>query len=201
MGRIVLIDGENLVHGIRNLAANGKEKVSREKLLGFPYRKLIQTVLEDESKAQFFFYGAKLREIKQDKKLLNKSKEIIKWQSRLVNDLQKEGIQFVKVGNLRARERDPCPKCQHQEWHLIEKGVDVGLAVAMVSQANRNNEIVLVSSDTDLLPAVRIAKQSSKLIYIGYENNLVVSLVRNTHLTRVITEQMVDKFLKEISKI
>jgi uncharacterized LabA/DUF88 family protein len=153
-------------------------------------------VLEDEEKAQIFFYGARLKQFHEDEKILKKTQEIIKWQSHIVNDLQKQGIQFVKVGNLRARETNPCPKCKHHEWHLIEKGVDVGLAVAMVTNAAKNTEIVLVSSDTDLIPAVKVAKLRAKLIYVGYESSLVVSMIRNTHLTRIITKPMVQRYLK-----
>lgn len=200
MKRLILIDGENLIHGLRNLGGSEDKKLPREKLIGFPFRKLLNEVLEDEEKAQIFFYGARLKQFHEDKKIFKKTQEIIKWQSHIVNDLQKQGIQFVKVGNLRARETNPCPKCQHHEWHLIEKGVDVGLAVAMVTNAAKNTEIVLVSSDTDLIPAVKVAKQRSKLIYVGYENSLVVSMVRNTHLTRIITRPMVQRYLKESKK-
>lgn len=198
MKRLILIDGENLIHGLRNLAGENGKKLPRKQFLGFPFRDLINEVLEDDKKAQIYFYGARLKQFKQDKKLLNKTQEVIRWQSRLVNDLQKQGIQFVKVGNLRARETNPCPKCTHHEWHLIEKGVDVGLAVSMVTGASRNTEIVLISSDTDLLPAVKIAKQKSRIVYVGYESSLVVSLIRNTQLTRIITKPMVKRYLKKI---
>lgn len=87
-------------------------------------------------------------------------------------------------------------KCGHNEWHLLEKGVDVGLAVKMVTEASRSKEIVIISSDTDLIPAVRVAREKSHMIYVGYENSLVVSLVRNTNLTRVITQKMALKYLK-----
>lgn len=195
MKRLILIDGENLIHGLRKLAGDNGEKISREALLGFNIRGLINEVLEDEEKAQIYLFGARLRQAGQDKVLFKKTKEIISWQSRFMNDLQKQGIQFVKVGNLRARETEPCRKCKHHEWHLVEKGVDVGLAVAMIT-APKNTEVVLISSDTDLLPAVKVAKQNMKIIYVGYENSLVVSMVRNTQLTRVITKKMVLKHLK-----
>ena len=200
MSRLILIDGENLIYGLRKLAGKDGNRATREKLLGFDFRGLLNEVLEDEQKAQIMFYGAKLRKFSADKAILKKTTEAIKWQSYLVNDLQKQGIQFVKVGNLRARETDPCPGCGHHEWHLLEKGVDVGLAVRMVAAASRNTEIVLVSSDTDLLPAVREAKEKSRIIYIGYENSLVVSLVRNTHITKVITAQMVANHLQKNQK-
>lgn len=114
MSRIILIDGENLVYGLRKLVGKDGNKASRDKLLGFDYRGLINEVLEDEQKAQIFFYGAKLRRIDHDPKLQKKTKDVIKWQSFLVNDLQKQGIQFVKVGNLRARETEPCIKMRSQ---------------------------------------------------------------------------------------
>lgn len=200
MKRIILIDGENFLYGLRALGSDTKDRLPREDFHNFSFKGLINEVLEDEEKAQVFFYGARLKECRHDKKIQNKTRKHIKSQSHLVSNLQREGIQFVKVGNLRARETEPCPNCKHHEWYLIEKGVDVGLAVSMVTKAEKNTEIILISSDTDLLPAVKVAKEKSKIIYVGYENRLVVSLVRNTNITKVITKAMVQKYLKKAKK-
>lgn len=198
MRRVVLIDGENFLHGIRALAGDGATLVSRENFVEYPFRSLLNEVLSDNTKAQVLYFGARLHRYDQTPLLLEKSERTILLQSRLVSTLQRQKINFIKVGYLRARETGKCSQCNHQEWILIEKGVDVGLATRMLAEADQDTEIVLISSDTDLLPAVRAAKQiGSKIMFVGYENQPILALIQLADLHRVITKTMVEKYLKE----
>lgn len=195
--RIVLIDGENLLYGLRTLLGSGKVKASREHFIDFNFRGLLSDVLGEDEVGEIFFYGAKLRRYAQTPELQSKTEAVVKQQARLVNTLQSQKIHFVKVGYLRARETEACTNCEHTEWHLLEKGVDVGLAVKMVTDVPRGKEIVLVSSDTDLMPAVKaVLLRGAKLTYVGFENRVVSSLSSVANSTRVITKEMVKKHLK-----
>lgn len=112
-----------------------------------------------------------------------------------MNHIQAQKIQFIKVGYLRAREVDPCVNCGHQGWKLAEKGVDVGLAVRAVADANDQTEIVVVSADTDLLPALQQAKKrGAKMIHIGYEYRPIAALSRAADITRMITLPLAEKY-------
>jgi len=196
MNRIILIDGENLNRAIRNLAGSVESPVPRDRLDGFNYKKLIDDVLGDKTKAQIFFFGARLRKYDFDEEILAQSTESIRLQAKLVNNLQKQGISFIKLGYLRAREGKPCQKCGHSKWNLTEKGVDVGLAVRMVTEAGPNTEIVLFSADTDLLPAVKTAvKLGSRVIFVGYEYQPALALSKVATITRLITAPIVKKYL------
>jgi len=196
--RIVLVDGENLLYGLRTLMGSKKVKASRELFTNFNFRGLLEEVLGDDKLGEVFFYGAKLRRYKETPQLQAKTEAVIRQQAKLVNTLQSQKIHFVKVGYLRARETEACANCNHTEWHLLEKGVDVGLAVKLLTDVPRGKEVVLVSSDTDLLPAVKaVLIRGAKMTYIGFENRVVNSLSSVAGSTRVITKEMIKKHLKK----
>ncbi len=110
-----------------------------------------------------------------------------------MNQLQKQKIMFIKIGYLRAREIEIGNG--RKEWKLTEKGVDVGLAVRIVTEAHPNTELVVVTADTDLLPALSAAKkQGAKLISIGYEHRPIISLSRASDGTRIITIPLAQKY-------
>jgi uncharacterized LabA/DUF88 family protein len=112
-----------------------------------------------------------------------------------MNLIQLQKIHFIKVGYLRARESDPCEKCSHQTWKLTEKGVDVGLAVRMLGEANPDTEIVVISADTDLLPAFKAtSKLGAKLMHVGYETSPVYALIKASDKNRVITLPLAQKY-------
>ena len=196
MNRIVLIDGENLTYGLRSLLDNNSKIVARDNLHKFNYRGMIEELLSDNPPIKILWFGAKLRKYHQSEQITFKSDRAVKNQSRFVNDLVKQNIEFVKVGYLRARESEPCINCNYQSWKLAEKGVDVGLAVRAVTEATAGNEVVIISADTDLLPAFHAAKSlNAKIMYIGYENRPIFALAKSASSTRIISLPIVTKYL------
>ena len=196
MKRIVLIDGENLVYGLRHLLGSDEEKANRSEIDGFDFRGLLEEILQDNSPSQILWFGARLRIYDNSEEIKLKSESAVRQQSYFVNDIQKQRITFIKVGYLRAREVE-CGD-GHLDWRLVEKGVDVGLAVRIVTEANPETEIVVVSADTDLLPAFKAAtKVGAKLIHIGYEYRPIASLSRAANATRTITIPLAQKYKKQ----
>ncbi len=195
MRRIVLIDGENFVYGIRHMLGSDAKKAPRSAVEGFNFRGLLEELLADNLPSEIFWFGARLRLYEQSDELKRKSSDAIKAQSKFVNQIQQQKISFIKVGYLRARESDPCENCSHQTWKLAEKGVDVGLAVRMVLEANSDTEIVVISADTDLLPAFIAAKKlEAKLLHIGYETRPIYALTKASDISRTITLPLVQKY-------
>lgn len=196
MQRIVLIDGENLVYGLRTLLADATgNKAARSQIATFNFRGLLEELLSDNPPSQILWFGARLQRYDDTPELREKSESYIHWQARFMNHIQAQKIQFIKVGYLRAREIDPCPNCGRQSWKLTEKGVDVGLAVRAVAEADDNTEIVIVSADTDLLPAFQQAKKrGAKLIHIGYEYRPIAALSRVADITRMVTLPLAEKY-------
>lgn len=201
MKRIVLVDGENLIYGLRILLGSKITKADRIKLENFNFRGMIEELLSDNLTSEIFWFGARLRRYDETEELIIKSESAISQQAKFMNLIKSQKIQFVKVGYLRARELDPCSKCGHAEWKLAEKGVDVGLAVKLVTESSPKREIVIISADTDLLPAFHAARKlGAKIIHIGYENRPIASLSHASHITRVITLPIARKFINQASK-
>ena len=202
MRRIVLVDGENLVYALRTLLGSDEAKAERSVLKKYSYRELIDELLEDQKPSQILWFGARLRLYDENEEIRVKSESAVRQQSSFVNDIQTQGIQFVKVGYLRARQLDPCKQCQQVSWKLTEKGVDVGLAVRMVTDAMiPDTEIVVISADTDLLPAFKAAaKIGCKIIHVGYEYLPIASLSRAAQATRIITKPLAAKHVFMASK-
>lgn len=72
-----------------------------------------------------------------------------------------------------------------------EKGVDVLLALDLALGAvdAKYDKAILVSSDTDLLPAVREVKNRNKQVeYIGFSHRPSLGMVSNCSSSRMITE-------------
>lgn len=203
MKRLVLIDGENLTYGLRTLLNDDPDiaKAPRSILNGYDFRGLIEELLEDARPSDILWFGARLRRYTTDPIIQAKSEAAISLQAGFVNMLQSQKITFIKVGYLRARETEACKNCGETEWNLIEKGVDVGLAIRMLSEANENTEIVVVSADTDLLPAIRASrKMGGKIMHVGYEFKPIAALSTNSDSTRIITRPLARKY-KELRLI
>ncbi len=194
MRRIVLIDGENLVYGLREMLGKDGNRAPRSVMSSLGVRNLIEELLEDNLPVEIVWFGAKLRVYDSTKELYAKSKAAVQIQSAFMNYLQDQKIKFNKVGYLRARESDPCEKCGGQTWKLAEKGVDVGMAVAMLTEANKDTELVVITSDTDLLPAFKAArKMGARIMHIGFEHRPISALSRNSDTNRNITRPLINK--------
>ena len=87
MRRIVLIDGENLVYGIRQMLGNDVSKAPRSVAENFNFRGLLEELLADNLPSEILWFGARLRLHEQSEDLKRKSSDAIKAQSRLVNQI------------------------------------------------------------------------------------------------------------------
>ncbi|MBI5134779.1 NYN domain-containing protein [Candidatus Uhrbacteria bacterium] len=81
-----------------------------------------------------------------------------------------------------------------------EKGVDVGLAVDMVSAACNKNlkTAIMASSDSDLQPAIReLNKRGVECIYLGFELQPNKGLTYTTKRTILIRNSEVLQFAQQ----
>lgn len=79
-----------------------------------------------------------------------------------------------------------------------EKGVDVNIAVNLLVATYENlcEKLILVSSDTDLLPAILKAKEKGKIVeYIGFSHKPSVALVARCSVSRLLTKEDISKFI------
>jgi uncharacterized protein (TIGR00288 family) len=80
-----------------------------------------------------------------------------------------------------------------------EKGVDVRIAIDILHGAvkNKYDECYLISSDTDIIPAIIDAKAEKKnIIYIGFEGAISHAMKANCSKTILITKKMIKECAK-----
>ncbi len=73
-----------------------------------------------------------------------------------------------------------------------EKGVDVNMAVDILVAAYENicDRIIIVSSDTDLLPAVKKAREKKKIVeYIGFSHMKSYAMMNNCSKYTLLTKK------------
>jgi uncharacterized LabA/DUF88 family protein len=196
MKKIILIDGENLIHGLCGLLSNKNTKYDRFDLINYDFRGLVKEILPKPKAYKIYWFGTKLKLYRQSEYLIQKTRLAIDFQSHFINKLQDQGINFIKAGYLRARETEPCATCKKTHWKLTEKGVDVSIAVEMVSNANKNTEIVIISADTDLLPAFKASsKLGATLISVTYSNIKSTALSKESYRTIYIDKGLAQKYI------
>ena len=164
---------------------------SKDELTKIDMRSLFEDIAGND--VEIVFYGAKVR-VRKDLGDSIHEKTILfsDVARRLRNTLNNQGIIFKEIGKLKVRDSDVCHNCQHRDLRMQEKGVDVGMAVDIVVDACNGaiDEVVLVSSDTDLLPAIQAAKdQTVKVTYIGFSDKMTKAIARQADVSVVMSDQ------------
>ena len=116
---------------------------------------------------------------KTDPYLEAKTKNIIAKQRALRNSLLTQGIEFIESGRLKVRDGDVCRSCNSSDLHLQEKGVDVKIAVDIINDGIKDRKLYVVSSDTDLLPA--IGASPAHIVYVGFPKLLTNALQQSAN--------------------
>lgn len=190
MDSILIVDWENFKRKLADVFK--EEKISQPDWYQYDFKGLFEKVLSGIIINQKFFYFAKIKEHKDTEK---KSKELIEEQRLLKNHLEKQGFKIVLSGRVRGQYEDGF----FGKKMLIfkEKGVDVKIAVDMVSMAcdKKVKEFIIASSDSDLQPAINeIKKRGACCIYLGFETQINRGLSFNTHRTILIRNSEVIEF-------
>lgn len=175
----VFIDGSNFYFKLRTLVPHKMD------LIRYRYRELIKSYLnQDESLVYVGYYIGVVRDDGKHKGSA-KAQELRRHQQQLFAELTKQKMQIVR-GYLLER-----------DGRFFEKGVDVRLAVDIVTQAydKQYDTAFVVSSDTDLIPAIQKAKAHKReIVHIGFEHQPSLALIRYASRTRVITRKDVERF-------
>ncbi len=169
MKKILLIDGENFVHSVVHSLQQSNAIRTRQQLHRIDCKQLFTCILPNGTFADISYYTTKIQISRTPAKLQKSLNLIRSWNARWVPYLANQGIHFVKAGNLRVRDSKRCSHCGHKTAVLQEKGVDVRLAVDIVTRAGKGVELYVLSSDADILSAVHGAKaRGAKVIYVAF---------------------------------
>lgn len=173
---LIIFDGSNFYHG-------SKRMLPEIHLTNFNYKKLAEK-LSGSSENIIEYCVGEIRQNEKDKK----SMRLYANQQALFYQLEKQGI-ILKKGYMLKN-----------DGVFHEKGVDVRIAIDIVRGALKNeyDNCYIISSDTDIIPAILEAKfDKKKIIYVGFKNFISRALRANCSKTVLISKSI----LRECSKI
>ena len=195
MKTIVFIDGENFRHKLAEVLKAHKRIKNSQELKKFDVRGLVSELIPEYADPEIGYFGAKVAVLGKQRSTRQKTTAIIQQKRAWNSILKEQGIHYFEVGMLRLRDSNQ----KDGSEYLVEKGVDVGMAVDMLVEAlSRGTErIVFVSSDTDILPAVMALKSAGiDTTYIAHDTFIIPSLAYFSTRTRVFSDTQIIKFLE-----
>lgn len=193
MNTILFIDGRNFLSKITDVLNPEREKSKEMDFSTYNFSGLIDKVLQDIKIDRKMVYLGKLQ--KHDE-TADKSEELIEKQRQLKDHLEKQGFKVIIAGRVRGY-LERCPK-GHETLTFKEKGVDVRMAVDMISWACRKQlkTAIIGSSDSDLQPAIKeLESLGTERIYLGFELSPNKGLTYTTNRTILIRNSEVSEFI------
>jgi uncharacterized LabA/DUF88 family protein len=182
MRAFVFIDGSNFYFKLRLL----KEKLQGEyNLQDFNFRAFSEWLVKPNDLFEVHYYLGAVKQQNNNEK----SFRMYADQQRLLMKLQKQNIMVV-LGHL----------IRHPDKTYHEKGVDVRLAIEMIRYARQDKYDIayLLSSDTDLVPAVEEAQTFSKKVqYVGIPKGQSYGLTKVSDDVRLIRPEDIEPFLEK----
>lgn len=172
---IVLIDGSNFYFKLKDLDLHF--------LLDFDFSEFAKTLSGDSRLVDAIYYVGKIRTDG-----TQKTKELFDSQQKLLGHLKNHKYKYSLGYLLKS------------DGKFREKGVDVNIAVDILAAAYENlaDRIIIVSSDTDLLPAIKKAIEKGKTVeYIGFSHKPSVAMVANCSKSRLLTKDDILPFVKQ----
>jgi len=171
----IYIDGSNLYYKLKELGI--------ENTIEFNYSKFCDYLARGRKVISKRYYVGVVRA-----KMDNiKGQELRKEQQKLFNNLRKQDF-IIKRGYLMEN---------NVRYH--EKGVDVKLAIDLLIGAYDNiyDVAIVVSSDTDLIPAIKQIKYLNKEIeYIGFSHRPSFGMQKYATKSILLLKEDIEKFIQ-----
>ena len=172
---IVQYDGSNFYKKVKTI-------LPQIHLTNFDYKGLARDIVQGYD-IQINYYVGEIKQYPGNKK----SEILYANQQKLFTNLRNQNIE-IKLGYLLM-----------SAGAFHEKGVDVQIAVDMTRAAIKNNyeKFYLISSDTDLLPAIQTAKDEKKeVVYVAFENFISRALMKNCSAYLILKKDQILKHAK-----
>lgn len=173
----IAIDGSNFYYKLKKLGFKNLSKFNFEKFTSY-----LASQEKRPSKLNGYYIGIVREEVGNPKSI-----ELKKGQDKFLAKLAKQPF-TIKRGYILKSGRE-----------YFEKGVDVQIAVDMCMKAARDeyDQLILVSSDTDLIPAIREVKSLRKTVeYVGFGNSPSFALIRFSDTRRLLLKEDLQKFFE-----
>lgn len=125
----------------------------------------------------------------------------------------REEARNKKSKELRRNQRIFIGKIKNRGWHVVfgtmmknggyhEKGVDVHIAVDILVGAYENlyDTLIIVSSDTDLIPALAKARSMHRQVeYIGFSHKPSHAIIEHSDVRKLLTKEELEQFISTSS--
>lgn len=170
---IVLIDGSNLYFKLKDLKLHN--------LLNLNFSAFVKKLAKDCDVVKTTYYVGKIRTDGSEK-----TQRLFNNQRKLFAHLRKHKI-IYSLGYLLK-----------SDGVFHEKGVDVNIAVDILVTTYESlaDRIIIVSSDTDLLPAIRKAKEKGKFVeYVGFSHKVSVAMVANCSESTLLKKEDLEPYI------
>ena len=169
---IILIDGSNLYFKLKDLELHH--------LVDFNFLGLTKLLIRKRTLVNCEYYvGA----VKSDG--TKHTQKLQANQQKLLSHLRRQRVHYTLGYLLKS------------DGIVHEKGVDVNIAIDMLVAAYEDtaDHIILVSSDTDLLPAIKKVKACGKTVeYIGFSHTPSLAMIANCSVSRLLTKEDLTPF-------
>lgn len=169
---IILIDGSNFYFKLRDLGLDNQ--------LCFNFREFTQYLSSQYKNISTTYYIGAVR-TKND----FHTKRLHSKQQKLFQYLLSQGIKY-SLGYL-----------LESNGLIHEKGVDIQIAVDMLvnSYENKVDRIILISSDTDLIPAIKQVQRLGKPVtYVGFKHKPSKALINVCSNYELLSLRMLRKY-------
>jgi len=171
----VYIDGSNFYNYLKD------KEIDFPKGIKFDFKNFVDYLIEDRECISKRYYTGVFRNIDGTKK----SEKLVKGQQKFFTNITKDGF-MVKRGRIMPI-----------KGVYKEKGTDVKIAVDLVVGAvdNHYDTAILVSSDTDLIPAIRYIKyKQKKLEYVGFAHAPSLGIQKYADFSILLLSKDIEKF-------
>lgn len=167
----IFIDGGNFYRKIRqdDLIPKGTK---------FDYVKFAEFLAQGRSVLSKSYYIGIVRN--HDKTA--KSQDMVRNQQKLLSALENDGYQ-IKRGKIVYDNK------------IREKGVDVQIAIDLVIGAAENSydTAIIVSSDTDLIPAIKYIRSKGKTVeYVGFSSTPSLGMIKESDDRILLRKEQLD---------
>lgn len=182
---LVLIDGGNTYGALYRSVLNKNKQVVKPAILNkgqkFDYKMFAEYLANGRAVTAIKYYIGIVRDTDHTKK----SAVMVQDQQKFLQKLENSGLS-IERGRIVY---DNTPR---------EKGVDVKIAIDLVVGALKDeyDRAILISSDSDLVPAVKFVTSTGKKIeYIGFSNRFSTALLNESSEKRIFVAQDLKQFI------
>lgn len=170
---VVIIDGSNFYFKLKDLHLHN--------LISLDFTGFMKKLANKKKIISATYYIGK---VKTDG--TEKVQQIFNNQRRLFAHLKKHRVHYSLGYLLKS------------DGRFHEKGVDVNMAVDILVATYENlcDHIILISSDTDLLPAIKKAREKGKIVeYVGFSHKPSVAMITNCSESTLLKKEDILPFI------